>query len=187
MKFKYVVSVGAAILAILHTIWPKLNIDLVTVTLLVLALVPWLAPMIRSIELPGGVKVQFNELESMREKAGKAGLLQTRVDPLREYSFQLVADEDPRLALAGLRIELEQRLSDIAERKNLRPRHGGVGILVRTLHQAGVLSHEQTSALNDMIGLLNRAVHGAQVDPRAAEWALDIGPKLLATLEQLRG
>ena len=34
-----------------------------------------------------------------------------------------------------------------------------------------------------MNNLLNSAVHGAEVDRRAADWAIEIGPKLLASLD----
>jgi hypothetical protein len=39
--------------------------------------------------------------------------------------------------------------------------------------------------LNDMTGLLNSAVHGAAVDPSAAGWAVEVGPRILKSLEQL--
>jgi hypothetical protein len=34
-----------------------------------------------------------------------------------------------------------------------------------------------------MVGLLNAAVHGGEIDNRAAEWALDVGPRLVRALE----
>ena len=35
-----------------------------------------------------------------------------------------------------------------------------------------------------MINLLNSAVHGAKVDSRSANWAIDIGPRLLTSLDE---
>lgn len=35
-----------------------------------------------------------------------------------------------------------------------------------------------------MIGLLNSAIHGAKVDDRAVDWALDVGPRLLEALDE---
>jgi hypothetical protein len=105
-----------------------------------------------------------------------------------EYSFQLVYSRDPNLALAGLRIEIEKRLSALAEKADIPVRPGGVGQLLRALDRKELLSHEERAALADMIGLLNAAVHGAVVDPRASEWALDVGPRILASLDtKLRG
>lgn len=51
------------------------------------------------------------------------------------------------------------------------------------LSERELLSQQQRSVLADMIGLLNAAVHGGDIDDRAAEWALDVGPRLLNTLE----
>ncbi|HEX7036114.1 MAG TPA: hypothetical protein VF210_10080 [Pseudomonadales bacterium] len=47
------------------------------------------------------------------------------------------------------------------------------------------LTPDQIAALNDLAGLLNAAVHGATVDPQAAQWALDIGPDLLESLSRI--
>ena len=35
-----------------------------------------------------------------------------------------------------------------------------------------------------MVNMLNAAVHGATVDTQAAEWAINIGPKLLTSLDE---
>jgi hypothetical protein len=32
--------------------------------------------------------------------------------------------------------------------------------------------------------MLNAAVHGASVDPRATEWAMDVGPQLIQSFEE---
>jgi hypothetical protein len=35
--------------------------------------------------------------------------------------------------------------------------------------------------------MLNAAVHGAEVDTRATEWAMDVGPQLILALEEKLG
>jgi hypothetical protein len=40
-------------------LWPTLTIDSVTVALIVIAVVPWLAPIFKSLEIPGGFKVEW--------------------------------------------------------------------------------------------------------------------------------
>jgi hypothetical protein len=35
-----------------------------------------------------------------------------------------------------------------------------------------------------MVGLLNSAVHGGEVDARAASLAIDVGPRLLTSLDE---
>ncbi|MBI3170895.1 MAG: hypothetical protein HYZ22_20640 [Chloroflexi bacterium] len=46
------------------------------------------------------------------------------------------------------------------------------------------MTPEESSALADMSGLLNSAVHGADVDKRATDWAMEIGPKILHSLDE---
>ena len=175
----------ALLIALAHIIWPSLTIDAITVTLIFIALVPWLAPLFKSLELPGGWKIEFQDLERARTKADKAGLLTSapRNESEKQYSFQLVAQEDPKLALAGLRIEIEKRLNEIAESNGINAGKASVGRLLRILGEKELLSQEQRSVLSDMVGLLNAAVHGGEIDNRAAEWALDVGPRLVSALE----
>ena len=35
--------------------------DPITISLLIIGIIPWLAPLIKSFELPGGLKVEFSE------------------------------------------------------------------------------------------------------------------------------
>ncbi|WAC08403.1 MAG: hypothetical protein OS130_04205 [Thermodesulfobacteriota bacterium] len=184
-SLQYGITICALLVALAHIIWPSLTIDAITVTLIFIALVPWLAPLFKSLELPGRLKIEFQDFERARTKADKAGLLSEfpRIESERQYSFQLVAQEDPKLALAGLRIEIEKRLTEIAESNNINPEKAGIGRLLRILGERQLLSQEQRSALADMVGLLNSAVHGGEIDNRAAEWALDVGPRLVSALE----
>jgi hypothetical protein len=84
-----------------------------------------------------------------------------------------------------LRIEIEKRLVAIAERSGLEVRSRGIGQLLRLLSERQVLGTQERSVLADLIGLLNAAVHGAEIDRRSATWAIEIGPRLLAALDDL--
>lgn len=99
-------------------LWPNINIDAITLSLLAVAAIPWLVPLFKSGELPGGLKLEFQDLQTAERRAVEAGLLDEgpAPSPSHGYSFQVVADEDANLALAGLRIEIEVRLARLAER-----------------------------------------------------------------------
>jgi hypothetical protein len=56
------VSALALAVAAVHLIWPRLKVDGITVTLLVIALLPWLGTVFESLELPGGWKVQYRKI-----------------------------------------------------------------------------------------------------------------------------
>ena len=63
----------------------------------------------------------------------------------------------------------------------------GIHKLLQALADQRILSIQQRSVLEDMIVLLNSAVHGASVDRHSAEWALRVGPKLLSTFDKQIG
>ena len=186
-KTQIAISCGSLLLAGLHLLWPGISLDAVTLTLLGASVVPWILPLFKSLELPGGWKVEFQELQATEVRADQAGLLDegpADSEADQDYSFQVVANEDANLALAGLRIEIEKRLNSLADSADIKRRRMGVGGLLRSLSDRQILSREERSVLRDMIGLLNSAAHGASADQQHAQWALDVGPRLLATLDK---
>ena len=187
------VTVVALCGAVAHLYWPDAKIDAVTLTLIILAALPWVAILFEEIELPGGWKFKVADLKKSEQRAVQVGLLDEDALPRvpdHEYSFQMVADDDPNLALAGLRIEIERKLNQLVESAGLRsgstsPRVN-VGRALKVLGDAGILTHDQSSVLSDIIGLLNSAVHGAKVDQQSAHWALEVGSRLLTSLDRKR-
>ena len=183
-KTQITITVVALLIIGIHLKWPELKIDSITLTLLLIAVVPWLSQIFKSLELPGGWKIEFRDLQNAKKRADEAGLLSGKVKSGTSYSFQLVADDDPNLALAGLRIEIEKRLNQIAESYQMDVGHSSAGQLLRLLGQRNFISLQEQSVLADMMGLLNGAVHGAKIDSRAVGWAMDVGPRLLASLDE---
>ncbi len=61
-------TVVAIAVAISHARWPDVKIDGVTLGLVVLAALPWLAPIIKSIELPGVGKIELQEVRAQVEE-----------------------------------------------------------------------------------------------------------------------
>jgi methyl-accepting chemotaxis protein len=49
---------------LLHLIWPGLEIDAIALAFAGIAIVPWLGPLLESIEFPGGFKATFREVEA---------------------------------------------------------------------------------------------------------------------------
>jgi hypothetical protein len=185
-RLRQVITLCALLLALAHLIWPNVAIDAITLALVVIAILPWLAPLVKSLELPGGWKVEFQELQKATIRADTAGLL--AAEPSRDeefFSFQSISKRDPNLALAGLRIEIEKRLSKLAEVSGIEQRRPmGIGQLLRALAKREVLNKDERYILADMVNMLNAAVHGAEVDRRSADWAIDVGPRLLTALDE---
>ena len=57
--------------------------DAITLALLAIAIVPWLAPIFKSLEFPGGLKVEFQELQKAAQRALQRGSSDVAVSMLR--------------------------------------------------------------------------------------------------------
>jgi hypothetical protein len=124
------------------------------------------------------IKVQPSTCRS--RQAASAGLLQPAE---HRYSFQAILDQDPNLAVAGLRIELERRLRELGEMAGVDASRAAIGRLVRALEEKGALDRREISVIADLVPTLNKAVHADDLDWRAFDWAMDVGPQLLAGLD----
>lgn len=77
--------VGVAV----HLIFPRLKIDAVSLALIGLAVVPWLGPILESIELPGGWRFEFRRVEHavetlQRKVDAKSADIETLVERVQE-------------------------------------------------------------------------------------------------------
>ncbi len=181
-RLKATITIAAALAILLHLAIPTLAIDAITLTLLVIGVLPWLAPLIKAAELPGGFKIEFQDVKAAAERVA-AGAPETEgMAPAPEPSYIAIAEQDPNLALAGLRIEIEKRLRSLAERSGV-PRSRPLTQLVGDLEERGVLSHESAAGLRDLITLGNQAAHGVAVNPNVAYSSVEYGPKVLQVLD----
>jgi hypothetical protein len=191
MKTKIAISTICGLIAVVHLLWPRVQIDMVTLVLLLVAMLPWLASVIRSVELPGGFKIELQDVKAATEKITAARAATETVQPappVREqglYFLRELAKTDPNLALVGFRIEIEKRLSQLAQQMNLPATRRPAVALLRELVAQGTIDLRTAGGLADIIALGNQAAHGAEVSSNAAVWALDTGPLILALLDSL--
>src|SRR5215467_14257605 len=68
------VTTAAVLAAILHVVFPSAVPDAITAGFLILAFLPWLAPLIKSVEVPGVGKIELREVERKAEEAKGAAL-----------------------------------------------------------------------------------------------------------------
>ena len=96
--------------------------------------IAWLIKFMKTLELPG-IKVEFrDQLERVTERAKDAGLLSEPVSKTEQRpTYEVVYNTDPTLALAGLRIELERLLSELAVVAGLGKPRGGIGHQINLL------------------------------------------------------
>jgi hypothetical protein len=127
--------------------------------------------------------VQFSELQQAEREAVQAGLLEPPTTERPEVEFAFQSSEDPNLALAGLRIELERRLRTLADSYGIGQSRQGIRMLLRGLTEKEALTEQEAAVLTDLMPLLNAGAHGAKVEPGASVWAVQIGPRLLRSLD----
>jgi len=179
---KATVSAIAVAALVVRLIWPDLHIDGVTLGLLGLAILPWLSSLIKSAELPGGFKIEFQDVRDAVEKVTRGAPAPKAFVPNQQVTSTEVAAADPNLSLVALRIEIEKRLRELARRNGMDERRSLKSIL-RELHDRKVLEPSIVSGLRDLITAGDQAAHGASVDPRAAQWALTYRPQMLGILD----
>ncbi len=200
-NIKILITAVFVLLMLVHIIWPNLGIDLVTICLVLLAMLPWILPIVSKLELPGGIKIELRDVKSATDKMGKQVTLEIKdavhghrakpvkleVTSAKEAPFvflRSVAAQDPNLAFVAIRVEIEKRLRALAEVYDFRPK-APLKIIVRRLQAEKVLSDNFVPGLVELITLGNNAAHGAEVAPEAAEWVLDMAPSILDELDKL--
>ena len=188
MKTKIAISIICVILGVAHLIWPDVKVDLATLVLLVVAILPWLADVIRSVELPGGFKIELQDVKAATEKVTGGKVTSQPAQPPMGGDIQFlreIAGSDPNLALVGLRIEIERRLAQLAELAQIPATRRSAGVLLRDLMAREQIDRQTAAGLGDLIALGNQAAHGAEVSSTAAAWALDTSPLILEMLDGL--
>lgn len=177
-------------------IWPNfLVLDGYSVFLIVVVSFPFIAPFLKSFRMLGGqfdFRDSIEKIENYTKKSiesKKASHLEVDVAPLKftapskvekevpwppalnlEKSLEFV-EEDPVLALASLRIELEKTM----RRLYCSPHHYGksskklgLGAMVRELHHQEILDSDQVAALKEISNVCNKAIHGNEISKKEA-------------------
>lgn len=161
--------------------FPNLELDTVMLFLLAFAVFPWLAPIISSVEVPG-LKIEFKDLEAAKKEAKEVGLL-AYPNAIDTVLFPAFVQNDPNLALAGLRIAIEDHLRKLVS-KSSQAEEKTLSQILDRLRVMKVLSDAEYNVLTRIIWLLDQAVHGAEVDSSSVQWAKDVGPLLIQALDK---
>lgn len=185
-SIKAAISLVALAVIVARIVWPGLHIDAITLGLLVLASLPWLSPLIKSAELPGGWKIEFQDLKEAAEKiTSKATVVSPGTGRLEWTGYAptvVVGGPDPNIALVSVRIEIEKRLRALARAAEINPDQS-LSRLVRVLRQKGVLDDSELIGLRDLIDAGNHAAHGAPVSPDVNAWVQNYAGEVLEALD----
>ena len=213
-KLKYLISIGALFLLLLHVFWPGLGIDITAIALLFIAALPFSGALlkalassgVRNLEVPGVIKIELSEVRAATDKVrqGWANLVlpamkakgtgtATKAPPVEEKipvedpiaTIREVANTDSNLSLVAFRIEIEKRIRAISENLQIKSERTSLGKLIRELQNRQILPPDVAAGLMDIVALGNRAAHGAIVEPSAADWVLDFGSSIILELDNI--
>lgn len=191
MFLKIMISMLFIAVLIIRIVLPDLKIDTTSIVLIILATIPWVIQFIKSLEINGVGKVELvnkDKKKEMEENAVNAGLgiTKTNVDESKQYSFINLRYNDPKLALAGLRIEIENSLRRIAENNSLDVSFVGIIQMTRLLVKEHLIDGNEQSIISDITVVLNKAVHSqlSSYESETFDWVFDLGISLLKSLNK---
>lgn len=159
-------------LAFGHLFVEGFTVDSITIVLLAIAIFPWLLPYLKSLELPGGLKIELKDVKEAIDKVTSSD----------EQSVDTAPQNiDPQLALVALRIDIEKLIR--SHQTDIGNKNGSLSIRVQVLANEGVLSREVAQGILKIIELGNAAAHGVEVDKDAAEFVLFKSNSIIKQLE----
>ena len=95
-------------------------------------------------------------------------------------NYRRIAEQDPNLALAGLRIEVETMLKNLAKGWKIDiSERDGAGIITAKLKEQGAITLRQYELITVIIKICNAALHGQKVTKKQADDLLDITSVLI--------
>ena len=136
MPARLLVTAVALAAVAAHLMWSNLKFDGVVVAMLVVALLPWLGSVFESLELPGGWKLQYREMQQQLEKthAQSQQAIGAAASASQKADFALAASE-PTTGTGTA----SDKFNELAAKYNL----------IRASQQS---SHARTKTLTQMVG-----------------------------------
>jgi hypothetical protein len=114
------------------------------------------------------------EFEEIRERA------------IWDLSAQELMAEDPTLALAKVRIDIEREVRRIASEASLRSNRPLIQ-MINEIFKLGLLTPPIFQALRNVLNPMNQAIHGLKVDRDQALEVFNLGNDLSRYLSSIRG
>lgn len=187
MFLKFIISIVFISVFFTRIIKPELNIDTNSIILLVLAVLPWFIKDIKTLEINGVGKVELFDKERQKEldkKASDAGIIKSNLEDNEGYVFYGLRYSDSKLALAGMRIEIESVLKKIAAQHKVNTSGVGLVQLTRILNKEELITDQEQAIIFDLIGILNQAVHSQlkEYDSASFDHLFELGLDLLKSL-----
>lgn len=171
----WLVVLGIAGLLAIHLLWPHAAVDSITLILIVVMFLPWLAPLFESISL-GGLTLK----SSKKLKHASINVREKFSDLPRSPSDSEVAKVENRgvSGLNDIRLEIQKQLDKIAKLKDVQTQGSDVSKLLGLPTRREAIKEKQRSALEEFIDSIGKVAAGGAVFPDAARLAISTGLRL---------
>lgn len=186
-----VVMLIAGFLLVSHMIkWAPIQVDGITLALIGILCITPLAELVTKIKL-GDFEAEIGRDEVAKAQAKAASEFSPSVDDAPrtlEDRIRTLLRDDPPLAFAKVRIELEDALNRLFAASGgdqAQSRRLSLGRLVDTMVRQKALTQPMADALRSVITLANRAIHGEYAEPETAERLALLGARLTEEIQQL--
>lgn len=167
----------------------NLTVDTTSILLLIVMLLSPFVAAVKKIKLGEfEAEIDIDEIRKIKSETEKTlnETQETREEQAEIYStsntIKALAESDPVIALAKIRIELEKVLGQLARFNSITVRNLSLGIIVNKLTNQEVINHDIGKALREVIALCNRAIHGESLSEEGARTIIDVGINLLEEL-----
>jgi hypothetical protein len=104
-----VISALAVAVALLHMLLPRLQVDMITVALVAIAALPWLAPILKSVKLPGGLELVLQDIHD------KVEAVNVKVEENSDKVEQLTATVERYVFEGQVSQDLEETVSNLLD------------------------------------------------------------------------
>lgn len=182
-------------IVIVRGLWPdKFALDDISFLLLFLVAIPLLAPFLKKAKLFGA---EFDFKENIQQLSN---LVEESVEESKEEKTQIEEDnrgvglfetfsaesamnivqQDPNLALAAVRIEIERilRLAYETSIDTNTSAKNGIAFLANKLHEHEMIGDHQREAIRQITKLCNAAIHGGDISIDDAIVVIDLAIEL---------
>jgi len=189
-SFRWVVlALGVGLIVVNGFFHDVFKVDAFTVLILFILSIPIVAPYLKKAKLLGTefeFKDEIQETEELvksvkQEKRAKiTGVWKiSPFDRFRIHAIRARFYTDYILALADLRIEIEEKLRlAIESLDNSKRDTWSISRIINALKKKEVLSSKQISALQKIVNMCNKAVHGEPVSKGEANQIIDLADEL---------
>ncbi|WP_429067692.1 hypothetical protein [Aeromonas veronii] len=167
----------------------NLTVDTTSILLLIVMLLSPFVAAVKKIKFGEfEAEIDIDEIRKIKSETEKTlnETQETREEQAEIYStsntIKALAESDPVIALAKIRIELEKVLGQLARFNSITVRNLSLGIIVNKLTNQEIINHDIGKALREVIALCNRAIHGESLSEEGARAIVDVGINLLKEL-----